>query len=130
MKEKKLTDMVCSVYTLLDLIYLVVYKQCNACQGTLLGLEVIVLFKNHSWLEFKVRRSNLLNNQMQPKLNITLFLCCHLSNLVVNDQQGLVFIWYYWTQGCCLPCVDALKTQLIGMQNVTWVWEKFEILTH
>ena len=65
MKEKKLTEMACFVYTLLDLIYLVVYKQCNACQGTLLGLEVIVLLKNHSGLEFKVGRSDLLKIQMQ-----------------------------------------------------------------
>ena len=67
-EKKKLKEMACFVYTLLDLIYLVVYKQCNACQGTLLGLEVIVLFKTNSWLKFKVGRSNLLNNQMQSKL--------------------------------------------------------------
>ena len=38
-KYEKKTEMACFVYTLLDLIYLVVYKQCNACQGTL-----------HTWL--------------------------------------------------------------------------------
>ena len=67
-QKKKLTEIACFVYTLLDLIYLVVNKQCNACQGTLLGLEVIVLFKTNSWLKFKVGRSNLLNNHMQSKL--------------------------------------------------------------
>ena len=34
-----------------------------------------------------------------------------LYNWVLNAQQGFAFIWYHWTQGCCLPCVAALSTQ-------------------
>ena len=31
---------------------------------------------------------------------------------VLNAQQGFAFIWYHWTQGCCLPCVAVLRTRL------------------
>ena len=40
------------------------------------------------------------------------FLFIMLVNWVPNAQQGFAFIWYHWTQGCCLPCVAELRTQL------------------
>ena len=36
------------------------------------------------------------------------------NNWMVNAQQCFADIYYHWTQGCSLPCVQPLRTQLHG----------------
>ena len=43
---------------------------------------------------------------------------------------SFAFIWYHWTQGCCLPCVAVLRTQSTKRGGCWTSFSHWNIIAH